>query len=113
MPEVSAHLKSVKGSPKKIKPIVDLVRNNSVNDALNHLSVLPNKWAKIVSKVITSASANAQNNFMMDANRLKIVRATVDQGPVLKRIKYHARGRFGRVTKPLSHITITIDQEDA
>jgi len=113
MPEVSAHLKSVKGSPKKIKPIVDLIRNSSVNDALNQLAVLPNKWAKMVSKVITSASANAKNNFMMDPNRLKIVRATVNQGPVLKRIMYHARGRFGRVTKPLSHISITVDQEEA
>ena len=67
----------------------------------------------LLKKVIKIKMKNAHNNFMMDPNRLKIVRATVDQGPVLKRIMYHARGRYGRVTKPLSHITITIDQEDS
>jgi len=110
MPAVQAVAKQISASPKRLKPILDLVRGRDVNSAVNTLSLLTSPWAKVVSKVVQSAAANAENNMLMDRDSLRIVRITADQATPLKRSRPRARGRIGRITKRSSHLTVVVDE---
>ena len=110
MPEVKATARDVGASPKRLKPIVDLVRGKPVEQALDTLKLLPSPWARIVYKVVRSAAANAENNLMMDPGNLRIVKIVADGARPLKRFRPRARGRMGRVTKRSSHITVVVDE---
>ncbi len=112
MPPVRAFAKSLGASQKRLKPILDLVRGQPVNDAINTLGLLTSPWAKTVSKVVQSAAANAENNMMMDRDSLKIVRITADRGTPLKRFRPRARGRMGRILKPTCHLTVVVNDEE-
>jgi large subunit ribosomal protein L22 len=109
MPEVRAVAKQIGASPKRLKPILDLVRGRPVNDAVDTLNLLTSPWAKTVAKVVKSAAANAENNMFMDRDSLRIVQITADQATPLKRFRPRARGRIGRITKRSSHITVVVD----
>ena len=114
MPPVRAFAKSLGASQKRLKPILDMVRGQPVNDALNTLKMLTSPWAKTVAKVVQSAAANAENNMLMDRDSLKIVRITADRAKPLKRFRPRARGRMGRITKRSCHLTVVVnDQEEA
>ncbi len=89
---------------------MDLVRGQSVPDALNTLSLLSSPWAREVYKTVQSAAANAENNMLMDRDDLRIVRISADQARPLKRFRPRARGRIGRITKKASHITVVVDE---
>ena len=109
MPEVRAVAKQIGASPKRLKPILDLVRGRPVDDAVDTLNLLTSPWAKTVAKVVKSAAANAENNMFMDRDSLRIVQITADQATPLKRFQPRARGRIGRITKRSSHITVVVD----
>lgn len=111
MPEVRAIAREIGASPKRLKPIVDLVRGKPVDEALDTLNLLPSPWAKTVAKVVKSAAANAENNLLMDPDNLVIVSIVADGARSLKRFRPRARGRMGRITKRSSHITVVVDQE--
>ena len=102
--------KSIGASQKRLKPILDLIRGQRVNSALDTLSLLTSPWAKTVSKVVQSAAANAENNMMMDRDALRIVQITADQAKPQKRFRPRARGRMGRIIKRSSHITVVVDE---
>ena len=112
MPPVRAMAKQIGASQKRLKPILDLVRGQPVNDALDTLSLLTSPWAKVVYKVVQSAAANAENNMLMDRDALRIVQITADQARPLKRFRPRARGRIGRITKRSSHIIVVVDEPD-
>ena len=112
MPPVRAMAKQIGASQKRLKPILDLVRGQQVNDALDTLSLLTSPWAKVVYKVVQSAAANAENNMLMDRDALRIVQITADQATPLKRFRPRARGRIGRIIKRSSHITVVVDEPD-
>ena len=112
MPPVRAMAKQVGASQKRLKPILDLVRGQNVEDALNTLSLLPSPWAKTVAKVVQSAAANAENNMLMDRDALRIVHITADQAKPLKRFRPRARGRIGPIIKRSSHITVVVDDSE-
>jgi large subunit ribosomal protein L22 len=111
VPEVRAIAREIGASPKRLKPIVDLVRGKPVDEALDTLNLLPSPWAKTVAKVVKSAAANAENNLLMDPDNLVIVSIVADGARSLKRFRPRARGRMGRITKRSSHITVVVDQE--
>ena len=111
MPEVRAVAKNIGASPKRIRPMANLVRGKKVEEAIQLLKFLTSPWANVISKVIKSAASNAENNLMMDVANLRITGILIDGGPVLKRIMPHARGRVGNVRKRSSHITIIVDEE--
>jgi large subunit ribosomal protein L22 len=102
--------KGVGASQKRLKPILDLVRGQPVEAALNTLGLLPSPWARTVAKVVKSAAANAENNMFMDKDALRIVHITADNARSLKRFRPRARGRIGRITKRSSHITVMVDE---
>lgn len=111
MPEVKATSRDVGASSKRLKPIVDLVRGMRVTDALDTLGLLPSPWAHVVAKTVRSASANAENNLLMDPDSLVIVKIVADQARSLKRFRPRARGRIGRITKRSSHVTVVVDAD--
>jgi large subunit ribosomal protein L22 len=82
-----------------------------VEDALNTLGLLASPWARKVAQVVQSASANAENNMLMDRESLRVVQITADNARSLKRFRPRARGRIGRVKRRSSHITVVVDQQ--
>tara|TARA_Y100000588_G_scaffold69601_2_gene71268 strand:- start:1473 stop:1820 length:348 start_codon:yes stop_codon:yes gene_type:complete len=112
VPPVRALAKQLGASQKRLKPILDLVRGQRVEDALNSLSLLPSPWAKSVAKVVASAAANAENNMLMDRDNLRIVHISADNAPSLKRFRPRARGRIGRITKRSSHVMVVVDEDE-
>ena len=112
MPEVKATSKDVGASPKRLKPIIDLVRGKPVDEALDTLKLLSSPWARKVFKVVRSAAANAENNLLMDPDNLVIVKIVADGARPLKRFRPRARGRMGRITKRSSHITVVVNARE-
>ena len=111
MPEVKAIATDTGASPKRLKPIIDLVRGKPVSEALDTLGLLSSPWARLVAKVVRSAAANAENNLLMDQDNLVIVKIVADGARPLKRFRPRARGRMGRVTKRSSHVTVVVNEE--
>jgi large subunit ribosomal protein L22 len=108
--EISAKLRHARISPQKCRLVVDQIRGKSVESALQILSFSPKKSAGIVKKVLESAIANAEHNEGADIDELKVTRACVDEGPVLKRIEARAKGRANRIVKRTSHITVVVGE---
>ena len=108
--ETRAVAKYVRIAPRKVRRVVDLVRGQYVDEALKALQFLPNRAAKHVQKVVKSAAANAENNFAMDMETLKITTAYVDVGPTMKRVQPRAMGRAYRILKRSSHITVVVGE---
>ncbi|MHB1456653.1 MAG: 50S ribosomal protein L22 [Armatimonadota bacterium] len=98
---------------RKARFVLDEVRGKSATEALNMLKFIPNEAATYIRLVIQSAVANAEHNFAMDPEALKITTAFVDQGPTLKRIHPRAMGRAYRILKRSSHITIEVTEDEA
>ena len=111
---VSATAKYIRISPRKVKLVTDLINGKQVEEAAAILRFLPNAAARDVAKVLKSATANAENNFNLSADELRIVRAVADEGPTLKRGRPRAQGRYFKILKRTSHITIAVaDREES
>jgi len=109
--EAKAKLKFARLSPQKTRLIVDMVRGKKVQDALNILRFSPQKAAPVVTAVVRSAVANAEQKGVADVDRLYVKAISVDQGPVLKRFLPRAQGRATRIRKPTSHIVVVLDEK--
>lgn len=108
--QARAIAKFIRVPPRKARLVIDSVRGKYAMDALAFLRYIPNRAAGYISKVLTSAVANAANNHGLDANRLKLVEARVDEGPRMKRVHPRAQGRAYRILKRMSHITVTVEE---
>ena len=115
MAEVSATLRYVRLSPRKARPVVDLIRGCPVNDALALLKFTPRAAARVVQKVLLSAVANGQQagKEIGDVDDLRVSQAYVDVGPTLKRFQPRAQGRAFSIHKRMSHITIAVAPVEA
>lgn len=100
----------VRISPRKVRPVVDLVRGKSVDEALAILKFTPKRASAPVAKVIRSAAANAEHNYDLNRDNLYIAAAYVDQGPTWKRYQPRAYGRANLIRKRTSHITIVVQE---
>ena len=98
-------------SPRKVRLVADLIRGRGVQDALNLLKFSPNRAAVMVSKVLTSAIANA-NEAEANVEDLIVDRAFVDEGPTIKRFQPKDRGRANPIMKRTTHITVVVEQEE-
>ncbi len=108
MAEASAVLRFVRMAPRKMRMVVDLIRGRDVPEALTLLKYLPRAAAPVVEKLLQSAVANAGQKELGDPESLKIVRAYVDGGPVLKRFQARSMGRANPIHKRTSHVTIVV-----
>jgi large subunit ribosomal protein L22 len=106
--EVRAIAKDTGISPRKVRPLVNMVRGKKVEEALTLLKFAPTPSARVVAKVVKSAAANAENNFQMDPAGLRIVGIFADEARTLKRYRPRARGRATPILKRSSHITVVV-----
>ena len=111
--EVMAVAKDTGISPRKVRPLVDMVRGKSVEEALILLKFTPTPTAKVVAKTVKSAAANAENNYHMSTAELKIVKIFADDARTMKRFRARARGRANSILKRSSHITVVVAEEEA
>lgn len=95
-------------SPFKMRRAADLVRGAELTEARRRLAFSPLRSARVVSKVLESAVANATNNLSLPEDRLYVHRAYVDEGPTYRRWKPRAYGRATRIRKRTSHITVVV-----
>jgi len=101
-------------SPKKVREVARAIQGRKVPDALNQLSVITRKSARLITKTLKSAIANAENNNNLSADSLTVKLAVIENGPVLKRFKPAARGSAAPRRKKMSHIRIVLtDGADA
>ena len=87
------------------------MRGRKVGEALNLLQFTPTPRAKVLAKVVKSASANAENNFQMNPADLRIVRAFADEAVMMKRFRPRSRGRVSPIQKRSSHVTVVVSEE--
>ncbi|AAW40186.1 MAG: 50S ribosomal protein L22 [Dehalococcoides mccartyi] len=106
--EVKAIVKDTGYSALKVRLCVDMVRGKKVSEAITMLRFMTSPTAKVVSKVIKSAAANAENNFQMNPADLKISQIYADEARMLKRMRPQARGRVSPILKRSSHITVVV-----
>ncbi|MBR3327427.1 MAG: 50S ribosomal protein L22 [Atopobiaceae bacterium] len=106
--EARACAKFVRVAPRKARLVVDQIRNQSVDKALELLQFNERAAAVPVAKVVRSAVANAENNHGMRGGDLYIARAYVDEGPTIKRFRPRAKGSASRINKRTSHITVVV-----
>ena len=106
--EARAIAKNVKIAPRKARLVVDLVRGKSVIEADVILANINKEAARLIRKVLTSATANAENNLGLKKENLKVSQAFIDEGLVMKRMKFGSRGHVDPIKKRTSHITIVV-----
>ena len=111
--EVRAVAKDTGVSPRKVRLLVDMVRDKKVDEALAMLRFTSSPTAQVVAKVIKSAAANAENVFQISPSDLKIVRIFADEARTLKRFRPRARGRASPILKRSSHITVVVAEQES
>jgi large subunit ribosomal protein L22 len=109
--QTKAVAKYVRIAPRKVRIVADLIRGKGVDEALSILKYTPKVASSVLSKVVASAAANAENNFDMNRSDLIVAETFVDQGPTLKRIKPRARGQAFRINKKTSHVTVVVGEK--
>ncbi len=108
--EVRAITRYVRISPRKARLVADLVRGKNVEEALNILALTPKKAARILTKTLKSAVANAVDTQSVDVDTLYVKRVYVDGGPMWKRFIPRAHGRATPIRKRTSHFTVVVDE---
>lgn len=109
--EVVAITKNAPMSPQKVWSVTRELYGMRALQALEMLSFIPRKSARLVAKTLKSALANAENNFDISPERLWIKEATVHRGIILKRWIPKARGMAGPIRKRRCHIRIVLSDE--
>lgn len=106
--DIRAHGRFLPLSAQKVRLVADLVRGRKVVEALNMLKFTPNLAAESVSKVVSSAMANGEENFGVSREDLYIYRIQADEAPTRKWRRFGARGRFKPWLRRSSHITVVL-----
>lgn len=105
---MKAKLRQVRISPKKVNLVAGIVRRKSAKEALDQLKFTQKKAAKILYKLISSAVANAENNFKQNLDDLSITEIVVNEGPSYKRSIPCSRGRAHPIEKKTAHISVKV-----
>jgi ribosomal protein L22 len=105
---VSARAKYVRGAPRKARLVMEHIRGKPVEQARAILGHAPRAVSTDILKLLESAVANAESNYELAADELRIERAWVDEGPIIKRYRPRALGRATRINKRTSHMSIEL-----
>jgi large subunit ribosomal protein L22 len=108
--EAMAIARMLRTSPQKLNLVAGMIRGKKVDKALADLTFSKRRIAGDVKKCLQSAIANAENNHGLDVDSLVVAEAWVGKNLVMKRGRPRARGRFGKIMKPFSEITIKVRQ---
>ncbi len=107
-PVVHAKARYVRVSPRKVRVVADQIRGLDVERAIALLEFSPRGASVPVLKLVKSAAANAENNFDLDPEEMRIAGISVDEGPTMRRYRPRARGRATRIEKRSCHINIAL-----
>lgn len=102
----------IRVSPYKVRRVLALIRGRDLEQALAALKFTPSTAAPLVSKVVTSAAANAEANHGMRRQRLFVQQAYADQGPSLRRFRAGSMGRGGVIRRRMTHITVVLEERE-
>ena len=109
--EAKAYLRYLRISPRKVGIVCDLIRGKDVKTAAAYLMQTPKAASEPMLKLLKSAIANAENNHQMDVEKLYVSTALADPGPTLKRGMPRAQGRYNRILKRTTHITLGVSEK--
>jgi len=110
---VTATTKFVRRSTRKTRLVTEAIKGRSVEEARALLQFMPQGAAKEVALTLKSAAANAESNHNLAVEDLVIVDARADEGPTLKRWSPRAQGRAFPIHKPMTHITVVLENREA
>ena len=103
--------KNVRSSVRKLKPILKSIVGKKVEIAIRDLSFSEKRISKDVKKTISSAIANAENNFQYDIDNLVVREAFCGKQVIMKRFRARAKGRAAEIMKPYSNVTIVLSEQ--
>ena len=103
--------KNVRSSVRKLKPILKSIVGKKVEIAIRDLSFSEKRISKDVKKTISSAVANAENNFQYDIDNLFVKEAFCGKQVIMKRFRARAKGRAAEIMKPYSNVTIVLSEQ--
>jgi len=103
--------KNVRSSVRKLKPILKSIVGKKVEIAIRDLSFSEKRISKDVKKTISSAIANAENNFQYDIDNLVVKEAFCGKQVIMKRFRARAKGRAAEIMKPYSNVTIVLSEK--
>jgi large subunit ribosomal protein L22 len=102
------------GSSRKARLVTNAIKGKRVEEASALLQFMPQAAARDIARVLKSATANAENNHNLSAEDLVVADAQANMGPgVLKRWQPRAQGRAFPIHKPMTHITIVVEDREA
>jgi|SRR5688500_12011889 len=110
---VSATGKYLRRSTRKTRLVTKAIVGLPVAEATQILRFMPQGAAKEVAKVLASATANAENNHDLAVDDLVVVDAVANEGPTLKRFRERAQGRAFAIHKPMTHVTVVLENKEA
>ncbi|MCC7260205.1 MAG: 50S ribosomal protein L22 [Alphaproteobacteria bacterium] len=110
--EVSATVRNLRTSPRKLNLVAGFIRGMKAEDAIAQLGFMNRRIAVDVKKLLESAVANAENNHDLDVDNLYVAEASVGKAIVMKRWHARARGRGARVLKPFSRMTVVLRERE-
>ena len=103
--------KNVRSSVRKLKPILKSIVGKKVEIAIRNLSFSEKRISKDIKKTISSAIANAENNYQYDIDNLIIKEAYCGKQIIMKRFRARAKGRASEIIKPYSNVTIILTEK--
>jgi large subunit ribosomal protein L22 len=106
---IARHLRT---SPQKLNLVAASIRGMNCEQALSELQFSHRRIAGDVRKLLQSAIANAENNHQLDVDQLYVAEATVGKSVVMKRWRPRARGRVGRIKKPVSNMRLILRERE-
>ncbi len=109
--DITATAKNIRVSPQKVRLVVSQIKKMAPTEAVQILDYLPQKTSPLLKKVISSAIANAKNNYGIAEDTLKFKEIQVGKGPMFKRYREVARGRAHSILKRTSHIKVVVTGE--
>lgn len=109
---VRASSRYVRVAPRKARLVADQIRGLPIEEARARLQFSPRGAARDVAKVLESAAANAENNYELIADEMRVAEITVDEGPTLRRFRPRALGRATQINKRTSHIAVALSPEE-
>ena len=110
---VSATAKYIRRSTRKTRLVTRAIVGRPVEEAAAILQFMPQGAARDVAKVLQSATANAENNHDLPADELFVAEATANEGPTIKRFRPRAQGRAFPINKPMTHVTVVVENREA
>ena len=110
--DVKAEHRYAKISAFKVREVTREIQGLPAEQALEIVRLIPKKASRLISKVLASAIANAENNHELRADRLIVKQAIAGEGPTMKRMHTRARGGGARINKRTAHIRITLSEAE-